>query len=245
MEPVFNKSAPPLTDEETKLAMKDLTRTYPRVVRDKCDPEIPRQNLANVSFKLLKEPKDGVYGLFCVRGVYDDIEKATDRAEFLIKTSDSTVPIHQHHVGYWGLITNNELYTSDQLDVKTSEQERSLRDRAQKEADLKSEQIKKELRSRKDELEKERTTEEFGTLDYYTTQRVSERELKGFIHQKEADLVTQKKSLKKVQGIITELKKKNPEHEGQWLENYNKARERAGLPRLTADDIEKIPQLGI
>lgn len=244
MEPVFNSNAPPLTDDETKQAMKELVRTYPKVVRNKCDPEIPRQDIGNISFKLLKEPKDGVHGIFIVRGVFEDVDKATDRAELIIKTVDSTVPIHQFYMGYWGLITNNEQFTSDQLDVKTSEQEKALRDRAQKEADLKSEQIKKELKDRKAELEKERTTEDFDTLDYFTTQRVSERELRGFIKRKEEDLITQKNSLKKVQGIIGELKKKHPEYDDQWLDNYNKARERAGLVKLTAEDIEKIPIVG-
>lgn len=244
MAATFNHDAPPLTEEETKAAVKDLVRKYPRVVRNKCDPEIPRQAFANISFHLLKEPKEGVSGTFVVRGVYEDLDKATEASEFLMKTSDSTVPIHSVHVGYWSLITNNEEYTQDRLDVKTSEQEQALRDRATKEADLKRNQQKKEILDQKRKIEEERQNEDFGSLDYYTTQRVAERELKGYILQKEADLVVQKKSLKKVQTLISELTNKNPEYQEQWLENYNKARERAGLARLSPEDIEKLQILG-
>jgi hypothetical protein len=246
---VFKKDAPSLTDEEALAAYKDLVRTYPKVVRNQQDPPLPlhlRQNIANVSFKLLKEPKDGIYGLFIVRGTWENDEDATKDAERIIKNVDSTVPIHQVPVGYWGLITNNEKYTQDQLDVKSSEQEITLRDRIAKEQRLKNERQQQELRDQKKKLEDKSSDndDDESSLNYYTKKRVAERELFGYITSQEETLEVRKKSLKKIRRDLEELNAKYPEHDSKWLENYNQARTRAGLTRLTEDDIAKIPNVG-
>ena len=242
----FDPDAKPLTNEEVKQASQDLIRRYPRVIRYKYDPEIPRQHISNISFMLLKEPYDGVYGFFKPRGNWDDDEKATIESEELIQKVDSVFPIHHANVGYWNPITNNEKYTLDQMDVKTKKEDMALRDRAAKENAVKNAQLRKEMEEVKEEIQKLelQPDDDKDSLDYYTKKRVAQKELNGYILQANEKIKTLKKSLKKVNKEIIELNKSNPTYIDKWLDNYNAARVRVGLPKVEASDLSKPNIIG-
>ena len=246
----YKPDAPPLTNDELIAAKADLVRDYPKISRHKVDPSTPdlaMQKIANVSYMLLKEPIDGVYGFMKVRGTWPDVETATKDDERIIKTVDSVFPIHQAWVGHWVPITNNPRYSQDQMDVKMKEQDAALRDRAAKENNAKNEQMRRELEERKEQLED--TTRDLDndplSLDYYTKKKVSERELKTYIVQGNEKLKKLKKSLKKIQDDIEKINVSRPTYRDQWLDHYNKARVKAGLDVVESElDIDKAPVFG-
>lgn len=239
----YDPNAKPLTTEELNQA-KELIRNYPKVSRHRSDPPIANQSIANVSFVLLEKPQNGVYGLIKIRGVWPDIDIATNESEKIIRDIDSTQIIHQVHVGHWALITNNEEYTSDQMDVKTKEDELTLRDRAMKEQARKNQQKQREIQERKEELKLTKEDEDEDSLDYYTKKRVARKELQGYINQGNEKIQKLKKSLRKVDDEITKLDKTNPTFTKLWLDNYNKARIKAGLEPISESGLMEVKVLG-
>ncbi len=243
----FNPDAPPLTDEETKLASAALIHKFPRVTRY---THIPNkggvQKFTNMSFILFNEPKNGVYGYFRPSGEWLDGDIATTEAELVIKEVDSLSKIHLAPSGHWSPITNNEQFSLDQMDVKMKEEDHALRDRASKEKEAQNRQEQRELNERAEELKKDESDLDHDkeSLDYYTKKRVSKRELQGYILQANEKIKTLKKSLRKVEKEINELNKRHPVHIDAWLKHYNDARRRVGLPDVTETDISTTQSMG-
>ena len=104
---VEHMKQPPLTDEETKEAAKELidddfTRNYNKYDRLYSDPSIGGQDVCLVSFIPSKDSKPdvhGIYGMVKVRGSYGNDNDARERAEFLLKNVDSRHKIYQTYVG--------------------------------------------------------------------------------------------------------------------------------------------------
>lgn len=241
---MFQPNASPLNSEELSNASQELIRKYPQVARSADDPPIGRQSIANLSFMLLNEPKDGIYGFVKVRGVWENEDMATQKGEELIKMVDSVFPIHQAQVGRWAPITNNPKYTSDKLDVKTKEQEIALRDKAAKENLAKNQQQRREIEEQREAVKRDDIDADPNSLDFYTKKRVSQKELKGYINQGLEKLRLLKKQLKKIDKEVLELNKNHPQYIDLWLENYNKQRRKVGLPDLTEEDLNKISVVG-
>jgi hypothetical protein len=244
MKESVNENAPPLTKEETKNACAELIRNYPAVSRHGVDPAIDGQEITCLSFMLLKEPKNGVYGFVKCRGSHRDVDAATKKCETLIKEVDSVFPIHQAKTGYWVPITNNPAYSEDRLDVKTKEQEIALRDQAQKDQVRQTQQKSRELEEKKKEVETRDIDADPESLDFYTKKKVSQKELKGYIDSGVQKLNYLKKQLKKINKEVLEINKKHPVYIDQWLDNYNKSRENVGLPPITEEALEKMPVMG-
>lgn len=235
----LNMNTPPLTDDETKAATEFLVSEFPRVARHKVDPPVQNQSFAVLSYMLLEKPVEGVHGFAKVRGVFSDAELATQHSEKLIKEHDSLFKIHIVPVGHWVPVSDNERFSSDRLDVKSRGQEMALRDRAAKEAEDKNKEMQRELKEQKEQLEKDESDVDNDpeSLDYYTKKRVTEREIYGYIQAVEDKAKMLKKSLKKVREEIVGLNKAHPTYDDLWLENYNTARRRAGLPAIEASSI--------
>lgn len=242
----YDPKASPLTDDETKAAVQELVDTFPKVTRNKNDPAILGQEYTNLSFMLLKQPVDGVYGFVKPRGSWPDVDKATLESEKLIKFVDSVFKIHIAPTGYWSPITNNERYASDQMDVKTREQDQALRDRASKEAQARNMEMQREMNERKEQLKDDKDDTDFDpeSLDYYTKKRVSMKELNSYILQANEKMKTLKKSLRKIEKEVKEINRRHPQYMDQWIDNYNKARARVGLdPVSESDPITVIGQI--
>lgn len=240
----INEKASPLTNEELNNAKIELIRNYPAVIRQGVDPVIDRQEIGCLSFMLLKEPKNGVYGFVKLRGNYPDIDTATKKSEDIIRSVDSVYPIHQVKTGYWAPITNNPAFSLDRLDVKTKEQEIALRDQAQKDNAKKVQEQNREMNERKAEVENKDIDADPDSLDYYTKKRVSQKELRSYIDSGVKKLNDLKKQLKKIDKDILELNKKHPTYIDKWLDNYNGARKKVGLEPQTEEEINNIPIIG-
>lgn len=237
----YQPDAPDLTIEEMKFAKKEMIDQFPKVARHKFDPKLVGQEFTNLSFMLLKEPINGVYGFVKPRGSWPDADVATSEAERIIKKIDSVFKVHIAPTGHWSPITNNEQFTLDQLDVKTQEQDKALRDRAAKQAAEENESMRRELRENKERLEQDEDDDidmNPDSLDYYTKKRVTARELNSYIIQGKEKLKDMKKKLRKVEKDYIDIHKKHPEFKEQWLDNYNRARKRAGLEPVTIADLE-------
>lgn len=102
--PIIQPQAPPLTDAEFEEAKVRLNcrGNFPAIERRFCDPELPFQKVGLVSFipaKGARPDADGFYGFLKLRGNYQSPEDANDRAEFLIRESDSYHEILHTRVG--------------------------------------------------------------------------------------------------------------------------------------------------
>ena len=105
--PIVDKDAPVLTEEETKLAVKDLNcksllNRYPTLERRLIDPPFKDQKYFLISFvpsKGATPDEQGIFGFAKVRGVFSDVEDADDRAEHLIKSVDSYHKIFHGYIG--------------------------------------------------------------------------------------------------------------------------------------------------
>jgi len=221
-------------------------RQYIKQKPSQCDPQIPRQNYCLLSFMLLPKPERGVIGFVKPRGVYDDIDSATRGAEDIINGVDSVFPVHIAHVGYWNPITNNEEFSSDQLDVHTNEIESSLRDKAAKESVAKVQQQQREIAEKKEEIRHSSSCDDDDeeSLNFYTKKKVSYKELSNYITSGEEKLKELKMKKLKLYKTINNLGFKHPEYQDQWLDNYNNARKKAGLLPISEDDFNKMQVFG-
>lgn len=243
--PRYDPEAAPLTNAELKAAVDaGMIRKFPRVVRGSADPPIANQQIANLSFMLLKEPKNGVYGFVRVRGVWSDEEHAIKDAKRIIREVDSTNIIHQASVGYAVPITNNEAFSGDQLDVKMRDTDSALRDEAVKDNQSKQRQQQREIEEQKKELKEGKIDDDPNSLDYYTKRKVGHMELKKCVLQGQEKVRNLKKSLRKVEGELSGLTHKHPEYLNEWLANYNKARVRVGLKDITETDLQNVEIVG-
>lgn len=242
----YDPNAPPLTDEEMKSALPSLTNTFRKVTRDKVDP--PSQfPFMNISFMLLKEPHEGVYGFFKPRGCYMTEEEAALGAEKTIKYVDSCFIIHTSHMGRWNPITNDKKYSKDRMDVKTEQDEITLRNRALHQESLKNQELKRELEERKEMVKTQSVkSDDFDpeSLEYYIKLVVGCKETQGYIRQGEEKLEKLRKTVSERLGTLSELNKRHPEYEKEWLNVYNKTRESVGLTPVTEQDLEKPNILG-
>lgn len=240
----FNPIAAPLSNAHVSFASKELIRKYEKVLRYKSDPVIPRQEVCNISFMLLKEPQNGVYGFFKPRGCWEDNDRATIYSENIIRNVDSVFPIHHAHVGYWNPITNNEAFSQDQMDVKVKEEDIALRDRAAKESSEKNMQQRRELEELKEEIKNTTSHDDENSIDYYTKKKISQKEMTSHIIQAKEKIRLFKKNLRKVDSEILELNRKHPKYCDMWLANYNEARAKVGLPPITENQLLNVPTLG-
>lgn len=242
----YDKNASPLSEEEMKSAVPELTNAFRKVTRDKVDPT-DNYKFMNVSFMFLKEPHDGIYGFFKPRGVYMSEEEAALGAEKTIKYVDSCFIIHTAHMGRWNPITNNKKYSNNQMDVKTEQDEITLRDRALHQESLKNRELKRELDERKEMLKTQSVKSEDlspDSLEYYTKLFVGIKETQAYIKQGEQKLERLRKTVYERLNTLVELNKRHPEYEKEWLNLYNKEREKVGLTPVTEQELDKPNILG-
>lgn len=116
-----------LSKDEVMCALKELNNTsfvdrFKRRERFLVDPQIPHdQRFSLISFlpsKTAIPDKDGVYGILKVRGTYETVQQATDRATFLIENVDSYHDMYHVFTGEpFPLSRNNTKYIKDVIEV--------------------------------------------------------------------------------------------------------------------------------
>ncbi len=226
---------PPLSGKIGHEAEKAQTITYPKVVRKMDDPPIANQMYGNLSFMFFDDPKTlstgkKVYGFCKVRGVWPTETAATDDSKRIIREVDSRFQIRIAPVGAWVPLTNENAFCRDLLDVPTKEEDMNqLRSEAVKQKEGDQRRIMKELKEREEEVREEDIYDDPTSLKYYSMKRVTEMRLT------EACDINRKKYEKtehnqtKVRIELKRLEQDNPQYADQWIECYNKEREKSGI----------------
>ena len=228
---------PPLSNEETVEAMKELNITsfvdkFPKVDRTFADPPVNMQNYGLFSFipaKGSSPNENGVYGYAKIRGSYQSELEASQRAEYLIRNVDSYHKIYHTYIGRPFPLTESSSYSADvsEVDIKKDMSKNishSIKDK--KEDELKE---IREIQQREKNLIEESKREEVDPYDEYITQRVKKAQLvfTYLEHQKKMEEV--KEIIIKTRKIITEMDETHPTFNESYFEKYMQARKDAGI----------------
>lgn len=207
---------------------------FPKIERTYCDPPLPNQTFALVSFvpaPNAKADENGVYGCMKIRGVYGTIQEADDRAEHLIQYVDSMQTILTTFVGrpFPIMAGNAQQYGAElrKIDVNKTIEEVDKVDREKKR--LKEQKDIAEIKEREKLLKTDVATESKGKPieERYTMARVKLSQLVFTAHD-------YRKRLDELKGLIVsahnEVKAiETPELLEDYMGRYLAAREEAGL----------------
>ena len=231
------QSQPPLTNEETTEALKELNITsfvdkFPKVDRTFTDPPINMQNYGLFSFipaKGSKPNENGVYGYAKIRGSYQSELEASQRAEYLIKNVDSYHKIYHTYVGRPFPLTESSSYSADvsEVDIKKDMSKNishSIKDK--KEEELKE---IREIQQREKNLIEESKREEVDPYDEYITQRVKKAQLVFTYLEHQKKMAEVKEIIIKTRKIIADMDETHPTFNESYYEKYMQARKDAGI----------------
>jgi len=231
------QSIPPLTNEETSEAMKELNITsfvdrFPKVDRTFADPPVNMQNYGLFSFIPAKgsSPNDnGVYGYAKIRGSYQSELEASQRAEYLIRNVDSYHKIYHTYVGRPFPLTESSEYSADvsEVDIKKD----MAKNISHSIKDKKEEELKeiREIQQREKNLIEESKREEVDPYDEYITQRVKKAQLVFTYLEHQKKMAEVKEIIIKTRNVITEMDEKHPTFNESYYEKYMQARKDAGI----------------
>jgi hypothetical protein len=235
-----NQGAPPLTEEEVKMAVDALDNTsfvdkFPKVDRTYADPALPMQLYGLISFTPAKGAtpnSNGVFGFAKLRGNYATELEAKQRAEHIIRNIDSYHQIYHTYVGRPFPITNRSTYSADtdEIDIRketTSTVSSSIKDKKDEERRIVSEIKEKEEAL----LKKSRKEEEEGEDPYevYITLRVKKAQLQWTYIEHQKKLKEIKDSIIKSREDLAKLDDEHPTFKDSYLEKYMNARKEAGI----------------
>lgn len=228
-----------LSSEEVDAALQKLSRRWPQVEKRWADPAIPGQIHCLVSFlpaKGARPDADGLYGYIKCRGTFASESDKDGYAEHLVENVDSYHAINHGMVGQpLPLVDDNDhryvmevqqvnLSKKIQHDMNRDMKER--RDKESKDVDEARERAK-QAREREEEEIKGNVNQE----ERYTTLRVKRANLIFSIYQMTSSLKRYKDTLRETIRMIDASDKENPEFQNTFLEKYNAACEKTGLPK--------------
>lgn len=244
----------PLTEIETENAIPVLNRTeglslYRSIDRRYADPEIMNQKICLLSFvpsQGASPDEDGIYGMMKVRGVFATEEEGNERAEFLIRHTDSVHEIYHAYVGRPFPVTNRkgfekELQTID-IRKKTTEilSEDILAKKRKEKQEM--EELQEKERALLEESEKALQNKAQDPFEVYITNQVKRAQLLWTYRETEKKMKQMKESYLRAREEILHAEKEHPEYRDQYKEKYMKTRRDAGIPD---DDQSFIQYLGL
>ncbi len=237
---------PVLTGKVGQAAVNGQIVFYPEVVRSQRDEPIDTQNFGLVSFMILKEPqvtKDGkkIAGFFKIRGNYGDENLAIAKGSKIVREQDSKYKIRVANVGAWiPLLDDDSMVKRNvNINVEVDEQTDIAKRKADEEKENERKRIERELREREDEVKNGKDyNDDPASLDYYTMKMIVWRSLSENVVLEEKKLANLKSKLTMVRELLGKLDEEHPEHEGRWLDNYNKGRNKAGVPNYIPSESE-------
>lgn len=244
---------PPLTNEETKVAMQALNNTsfidkFPRLDRTYQDDPVPMQTFGLFSFVPAKgatPDQHGVYGYAKLRGNYATQIEADQRAEHLIRNVDSYHQIYHTYVGRPFPCTVSSKYSAEtkEIDVrrrttetisqsvkdKREEEERTTREIKEREKKL----LAESKAAREDDITKDPSIDPY---ENYITLRVKKAQLSWTFLEHLRKLEEVRNIIVKTRKQIVELDQEHPEFQNTFFDKYMEARRESGLDTNTRDN---------
>ena len=232
-----NQGHPQLSEKEVDDAMKELNdtkyvRKFLRVERRYADPVDPMQRIGLISWVPAKgaTPNDkGIYGFAKLRGNYATNREASEKAETLIRTTDSYHKIFHAYVGRPFPLTTSSDFSgeTEEIDIRKSMAESvsdSIKNKKKEES-----QVVKEIENREKELLEESKKENEDPLYHYTTLRVKKAQITWTYLETEKKLQEMKDIIIKTHKEIADMEAEDESYAKQYYKKYCDAREGAGL----------------
>jgi len=217
-----------LSEKEVEHAMEKLddnnyVRKFLSVERRYADPVEPMQRIGLVSFVPAKgsTPNEkGIYGFAKLRGNYATDREASERAETLIRTTDSYHKIFHAYVGRPFPLTTSSDFSGEtrEIDIRKSMSEsvsNSIKSKKKEER-----QVVKEIENREKELLEESKKEEEDPLDYYTTLRVKKAQITWTYLETEKKLQEMKDIITKTREEIEAMEARDDSYAKQYNKKY-------------------------
>ena len=179
------QSIAPLTSEQSEDALKELNNTsftdkFPRVDRTYADPILPMQYIGLISFvpsKGATPNENGVYGFAKLRGNFATEIEASERAEFLIKNTDSYNTIYHSYVGRPFPITSSSKFSAEtsEVDIRKETTKTISENIRQKKRD--EEKEIREIKEKEERLLEETRKGELDPYENYITLKVKKAQI--------------------------------------------------------------------
>jgi len=239
---------PSLNEEQTTEALVELNNTsftdkFPRVDRTYADPVLPQQYIGLISFvpsKGAKPNENGVYGFAKLRGNFASEIEASERAEFLIRNTDSANHIYHAYVGRPFPITNSSKYSAktDEVDIRR-ETTKTLSENI-KSKKLDEEKQMREIKEREERLLEETKNETVDPYDSYITLKVKKAQITFTYLEHQKKIIELRDIITKTRKEIQELDTEYPDFQNTYFEKYMKSREDAGIVESKLDSNENF-----
>jgi len=232
--------APILTDAEVICAVNELSKTayikkFPKVDRNYADPPIALQQVGLFSFIPAKgaKPNDkGMYGFAKLRGNFATEMEAEQKAEQLIRESDSVHTIFHTYVGRPFPVTLSENYAEEtsEVDIRRDTIEAVSNTIKEKKADEKRKA--QEIQEREQELLDDTSSKKDPVLveqDEYITMKVKKAQLTWTYLEHVSKLKEIKDIIVRTRKQIDEADVANPTLISTFYDKYKAARTKSGL----------------
>jgi hypothetical protein len=235
--PSSKPSRAPLTDSEYTQAVSELLNknfsklSYPKTMKSRVDPTIPRQHWGLVSFvpsQKATPDADGCYGVLKFRGAFPTEHEAEDWGQKLIRDVDSFSEINVVRIGVeFPLMKDDTMYTAAtrEIDIRQKVddiQKANFREKRDKEA-----KEMKEIQERRDKLmdgthedERDKAVDD---IDLYIQLRV--KKANAMMARDEADktIQTSNEIIRKTDTVLDKIENEHPDYKDEYMERYKRA----------------------
>lgn len=217
-------TAPILTDEQTKIAKKELTVRYPKVKRHIIDPPLKvlskKQKIGMFSWYPSRGAKpdiNGVYGTIIHRGAYRTVEEAEKRSTELIRTVDSK---HEYYLCYVGAEHPLSTDVSVCTDIKMVEQNVDLaREEKEKQDEIDKENARRQIEERRKRLQDDATRDPNEiNLDYYATKKSVLANTRQRLEDQLKEVQRSRELIDKTKKIIMDIDQSHPSYKDEFFE---------------------------
>ena len=227
----------PLTPEQFQAARADLLDThfaqlqYPKTMKSRVDPAIPRQRWCLVSWipsQKATPDADGCYGIMKVRGSFETQHEAEEWGDKLIRDHDSYSEVSVVRVGMeFPLFQDDSMYTcaTREIDIRQKAddiQKANFREKRDKEA--------KEMKNIQDRRQKlidgdhqEEKDKSVDDIDLYIQLRVKKANAMQATDEAQKTLETAKEIIRKTDTVLEKIEREHPDYKDEYLERYKRA----------------------
>ena len=238
---IVNSERQDLSLEEGKQATNELLSKkflFPRSVKATNDPVVLGQEYGLFSFTPAQDVqpnKNGIYGVFKMRGNFSSVEESEKYAENLIRNHDSYNEIHVIRVGQCVPLSKKGELVEETVSIDLSKETDKIMSENVKEKRKQEKQEIKSIKQREENLLKENKEildglYEKEPLEEYIMLRVKKAQLMWTLVETRKRIDTEIiPAIKKVKSEIKEWNTKYPTFDQEYYERYMEARKSVGI----------------
>jgi hypothetical protein len=231
------QETPLLDEDQTRAAcaalQQDACIDFPRVDRNKYDPIYQNQVYALFTFMPTRgaRPDDqGVFGFAKIRGTFETKEEANDRAEWLIRNTDSYHPIVTTYCGKpFPVAVGNYIKETREIDIRAKATE-TIRERVKVMRNQEQQDVN-DIKEREQRLLSESQPEYVPEpLEKYVETSVKKANLMWTYMETKKKMATMRDLIVKARQELADMDAQDPSHRERYYQQYMNARRHVSLP---------------